>query len=121
MKVLIIFKSNVFPFDSDITKNYSEYGYEKIREDSMIVHWKNEHFTYDVANKLSDTYIKNSRNLDNFKLPGHDAFELVNYGYDFQTSFNTAFKSFNFGQVENVDNPKFIADYKNGLLSLLQK
>lgn len=108
-------------FNSDINVNYKSYGYESTGTHSGYILWKNEHTDIFEAGAVSRQCMSDSRQKDYFKIPGHDSFEMVNFGYDFHDIHLTPFVDFRWDIVKTELFPKFITDYKSQLFNMLEQ
>ena len=119
---LLIAEPDASSFDSEFTKNYSEYGYthQGVLQ-SIWINWKNEHMDAFTAHALANQFNTDSGLSDNFTLEGNLCMPLTTMGYDFDQLRKTLRKDFDFSDVEYNVRPKFIADYKQQLLNLLKK
>lgn len=121
MKALYIRTDTSIGFVSDLDLNYKKYGYEFTETFYKYILWKNEHLDFRKAEQLSAECIEVSRKKDFFNVPGHDSFELVNYGLNFYDTIKTKFFELNWDHVKNKLVPDFIETYKKDLLTILSK
>ena len=106
-------------FNSDINVNYEKYGYESAGVYSGYILWKNEHTSIFEAKDLSTKCMENSRKKEYFHVPGHDSFEMLNYGCDVQETMLTPFKDFDFHLIETIKYDSFMTEYKFKLMQLI--
>lgn len=120
MKPLFIFGESTISFTSDMNMNYPKYGYRSNGVGAHnLIHWENDHITFEDAGVLADNCIRVSRTKDFFNVPSHDSFELVNFGYDLKTTMSTAFKDFRWDIVKDHVVSDFVMEYKNQLFKTL--
>ena len=86
---LEITKNLAIDNESKISKNYQEYGYERIRDDidtkdlklvknnNSLLNWKNQHFTFTEAASIADDF-ENEKSLPDYNYT-HGAFELATF------------------------------------------
>jgi len=119
IRPFLLFKPEANSFMSELDANYENYGYNIEATVENLLLWKNEHLSIKEASDLSTECITHSRNSEYFRVPGHDSFELINFGYNFETTSKTPFNRFRYDIVMEKDVPKFIETYKTELLSIL--
>ena len=119
IKPLYIFQQDFSSFNSDLNLNYPSYGYEITENYKGMLVWKNEFTTFAEADSLSSNCMQNSRGKPYFNVPGHDSFELVNFGYEFHKTMNTPFSEFRWDIVKSGVVEKFVREYKEQLYHLL--
>lgn len=119
MKPLYIRKDTTIGFLSELDSNYEVYGYTATGIEGKYIIWENAHISFHSADQLCSEFIERSRKKSYFKIPGHDSFELVNYGLDFDSSIKTEFYTFRWDYIKNDIVPEFIKTYKQQLISLL--
>lgn len=120
MKPLYLRIDTSIGFLSELDINYKQYGYEFIGTQDKYIIWKNEHIDFHRADQLTTDCINVSRKKDFFNIPGHDSFELVNYGFNFYDTIKTKFVEFKWDHVRNKIVPEFIETYKKDLLTILK-
>lgn len=119
---LCIFSKTALSFNSDITLYPEHYGYTikgEVPSNAGILFWENEHTSFEEVIKIASECVTTSRTKDYFKVPSHDSFELVNYGYDLKTTMSTSHKDFGWQKVEDIQVEHFIDDYKQQLFDIL--
>jgi hypothetical protein len=121
MKPLFLREDTAIGFLSELDKNYKQYGYEHMGIQDKYIIWKNEHINFYKADQITTECINVSRSKDFFNIPGHDAFELVNYGFNFYDTIKTKFTEFRWGNVKDKIVPEFIEVYKKELLNSLKQ
>lgn len=117
----ILFKNDAYTFNSDLDLNYKSYGYEVIGENGNMLLWKNEFTNIEQAFEVTNECNRISKTKDYFYLPGHDSFELINFGYDFEEVSQVPYKNFRWDIVQDHDVPNFIAEYKQQLFQTFLK
>lgn len=119
---LLIAEPDSASFDSEFTKNYSEYGYTNAGTLlSIWINWRNEYMDAFGAHMLADRLNTESANSDVFYLEGNMAMPLTTMGLDFDTLKGTLRKEFNYNNVEYNVRPTFISEYKQQLTNLIKK
>jgi radical SAM superfamily enzyme YgiQ (UPF0313 family) len=119
---LLINYEDTLSFNSEIDLNYSNYGYIVSRKNSGSHYfWKNQHTNFDIVNTLSTSFMSISKSKDYYKLPGHDMFETINFGYKLEEIKSIPYKDFRFDIIESQEIPKFINEYKTLLFAKLDK
>ena len=118
-----IYNNNKATFDSDITKNFEEYGYidTGTSQDAILRNWKNSYTNSDEVKSMALEFNNESRKLSTFMFPGHDALDVSTYGLDFDTMRSTAWNQIDFGAIEHDVRPAFVTAYKEKLLALIGK
>lgn len=119
IKPLYIFQEDFSSFNSDLNLNYPKYGYEITQNYNGVLIWKNEFTHFSEAEALSSDCMIRSRQKPYFNVPGHDSFEMVNFGYDFNTTMSTSFNDFRWDIVKAGTVENFVAEYKEGLYKLI--
>lgn len=122
MKGLFIFPTRTVSFLSELDNNYEKYGYTI--EDMGpygIGMWKNEHTSFLEVHDMTTECIDRSRQLDHFYVPAHDSFEMVNFGYDLESTISMPFKDFRWDEVLKQKVPEFISEYKKNLKELIAR
>lgn len=115
---LSIHNINKTNYDSDINLNYTQYGYTDLGTpaNETFRNWQNEFMNYHTAKTMVDEFMMQSRKLPVFKLEGFSSMQLSTYGLNFDSLRNIAWKEFDFHNIETVEKPKFIKNYKSELL-----
>ena len=133
---LVIYRQNLTTYSSDIEKNFELYGYTEDSEDNIlaakntlfgfdkVVNWKNKNTSFHQVTKLSNFITKDSYESSRMHIAGQFAMTVSSMGdprYDFETVRNTAFKDFNFYDIEENVRKKFVSDYKQKLFNIVAK
>jgi radical SAM superfamily enzyme YgiQ (UPF0313 family) len=119
IKAFVIFKNDETAFNSELDINYDKYGYTIESEYQNMLIWKNEETTMLAAHDIATKCISDSRTKDYFCVPGHDSFEMVNFGYDQRETMRTSFKDFKWDIIKSGVVSDFIANYKSQLFEIL--
>lgn len=118
-KTLFIDNANLVNWSSDISKNYTSYGYTAVGDtNNLSIAWKNDYMTQIEAKELENTFRQQSQNSDNFYMPGQPAWALANYGYDLPTLMNTLHRDAPWHEF-NLHKKAFIQEYKEQLYKLI--
>lgn len=133
---LVIYRQNLTTYSSDIEKNFELYGYTEDSEANIlaakntlfgfdkVVNWKNKNTSFHQVTKLSNFITKDSYESSRMHIAGQFAMTVSSMGdsrYDFETVRNTAFKDFNFYDIEENVRKKFVSDYKQKLFNIVAK
>jgi len=109
-------------FNSDIEKNFTKYGYEKLgRYEPNFILWKNQYMTFTEAQQYQNQIMTRSRAHERFKLNSTLAWPLTTFGLDLETLIKTSWRDFDFHHVEHVMRPNFAVKYKEKLFELLNQ
>lgn len=119
IKSLHIIDPDVLSFNSDLSLNYSNYGYEITENRQGILHWKNEFTTFLEVDTLANECMLRSRQKPYYYVSGYDGFELVNFGYDLNTTISTPFTDFRWDIVKSGVVEDFVTEYKQKFNQLL--
>ena len=119
IKPLHIFREDWSAFNSDLNLNYDKYGYEIEHDYDGFLVWKNEHTSFMEADQLSSACMNESRTKPYFNVPGHDSFEMINFGYNQHETMSTSFTDFRWDIIKSGVVTDFIANYKSQLFEIL--
>lgn len=119
MKPLMLHGDTSLSFLSDLDINHTKYGYKILGSHDGHLYWVNEHIDLGAAAYICKNFIAESRKKKYFNVPGHDAFEFVNYGYNFGDTMSTTFAEFRFDIVKDTVVTNFISEYKSQLFNIL--
>jgi len=109
-------------FNSDIEKNFTKYGYEKLgRYEPNFILWKNQYMTFTEAQQYQNQIMTRSRAHERFKLNSTLAWPLTTFGLELETLIKTSWRDFDFHHVEHVMRPNFAVKYKEKLFELLNQ
>jgi hypothetical protein len=107
-------------FNSDIEKNFADYGYKKLgRYEPHFVDWQNQFMTLTEALNYQNTIMSESRASHRFKLNSTLAWPLTTFGLDLEQLIKTSWQDFDFYHCEHVLRPTFVQQYKKHLTQLL--
>lgn len=118
-KTLFIDNANMVNWSSDISKNYTKYGYTNIgNANDRSIHWANSLMTQDQALEVEREFRALSQNSDRFHFPGQPIWSLINYRYTLEELMSMLHKDapwHDFSQHKI----KFIQDYKQQLIAII--
>jgi hypothetical protein len=119
---LMLNNNDMFSFHSELSLNYSKYGYVKTEtpENAVHINWKNECMTSADAQRLANEFVTESRSKDYLLISSESCMYLTNFGYDVSHFRNTAWKNVPWNNLEYVIRPKFVNEYKVKLFELLK-
>ena len=113
-------KSESVPFNSELGKNFKDYGYTEINNDanSTTVNWRNEHLDHTMAIGLANEFNGAAQNSNRLYIPGQLGFSLKNLGYSDDYISNTKYKELDWTQI-TIRKDLYIAKYKETLYNTL--
>ena len=113
-------KSESVPFNSELGKNFKDYGYTEINNDanSTTVNWRNEHLDHTMAIGLANEFNGAAQNSNRLYIPGQLGFSLKNLGYSDDYISNTKYKELDWTQI-TIRKELYIAKYKETLYNTL--
>jgi radical SAM superfamily enzyme YgiQ (UPF0313 family) len=113
-------KSESVPFNSELGKNFKDYGYTEINIDvnSTTVNWRNEHLDHTMAIGLANEFNGAAQNSNRLYIPGQLGFSLKNLGYNDDYISNTKYKELDWTQI-TIRKDLYIAKYKETLYNTL--
>lgn len=117
---LNLYKNESVPFNSELGKNYKDYGYTEINtnHNSPKVNWKNAHLDHVTASELANEFNTTAQNSSRLYLPGQIGFSLKNLGFEDEYISGVKFKDVDWNQISMKKN-NFIKEYKDNLLTKL--
>lgn len=113
-------KSESVPFNSELGKNFKDYGYTEINNDvnSTTVNWINENLDHSMAIRLANEFNGAAQNSNRLYIPGQLGFSLKNLGYSDDYISNTKYKELDWTQI-TIRKDLYIAKYKETLYNTL--
>jgi radical SAM superfamily enzyme YgiQ (UPF0313 family) len=113
-------KSESVPFNSELGKNFKDYGYTEINNDvnSTTVNWINENLDHSMAIRLANEFNDIARNNNRLYIPGQLGFSLKNLGYSDEYISNTKYKELDWTQI-TIRKDLYITKYKETLYNTL--
>ena len=113
-------KSESVPFNSELGKNFKDYGYTEINNDvnSTTVNWINENLDHRMAIRLANEFNGAAQNSNRLYIPGQLGFSLKNLGYSDDYISNTKYKELDWTQI-TIRKDLYIAKYKETLYNTL--
>ena len=113
-------KSESVPFNSELGKNFKDYGYTEINNDanSTTINWRNEHLDHTMAIGLANEFNGAAQNSNRLYIPGQLGFSLKNLGYSDDYISNTKYKELDWTQI-TIRKDLYIAKYKETLYNTL--
>lgn len=114
---LRLYKNERVPFNSELGKNFIDYGYKDAGTDlrSDLINWKNDYCSYKTVASLASEYNRIAQK-DRIYLSKQIGMSLKNLGYSEEYICNTKFKNINWSQIQ-VEKEKYILNYKKMLLN----
>lgn len=115
---LRLYKDEVVPFNSEIGKNYTNYGYRDIGTDinSRVINWENNYSNYQFVENLATTF-NSLAQKDRIYLSKQIGLSLKNFGYSEEYICNTKFKDVNWSEVKQRK-AEYIENYKKMILNV---
>jgi radical SAM superfamily enzyme YgiQ (UPF0313 family) len=109
-------KNESVPFNSELGKNFKDYGYTEINIDvnSPTVNWSNDHLDHSTATGLANEFNGIAQNSNRLYIPGQLGFSLKNLGYTDDYISNTKYKDLDWPEI-TVRKDLYIAKYKETL------
>jgi len=121
LRTLILFRKDMTTFKSDFELDPEAHGFYDLDElDKQWTSWKNKNWTFDSARTVAQSLMRESYRLPHFMLRGEQQFGYVNYGYELKDLVKIPRQKWDFNKISREDNPKFLDEYKKGLLQLIQ-
>jgi radical SAM superfamily enzyme YgiQ (UPF0313 family) len=113
-------KSESVPFNSELGKNFKDYGYTEINNDvnSTTVNWINENLDHTMAIRLANEFNGAAQNSNRLYIPGQLGFSLKNLGYSDDYISNTKYKELDWTQI-TIRKDLYITKYKETLYNTL--
>lgn len=113
-------KNDSVPFNSELGKNYKDYGYTEVDVDdsSPVVNWQNNYLDYKTAIQLANEFNYASQNSNRLYIPGQLGFSLKNLGYTDDYISNTKYKDLDWVDITNKKD-LYIENYKQMLYNKL--
>lgn len=117
---LQLYKNERVAFNSELAKNYTEYGYVDIGTNvsDVKVNWKNNYLDYETAMNMAKIFNTESQVSDRLHISNQVAFSLKNLSYSDEFLHNIKFKEMNWHEV-SLRRKDFIENYKVNLLNKL--
>lgn len=121
-KGLMLFNDDKVTWNSELSVNFDQYGYESIPEtqpgNRIDINWQNRHTNRDQASQLSKEFNRVGQNSDMYHIPGQVVWGFLNYGQDFDQLKAIKYRDINWAQAESM-RADFVAKYKHNLLEFL--
>jgi hypothetical protein len=108
---------NLTAWPSEFDLNYEKYGY--VDQNPLLpleLDWKNPYMTRAQAIELEHKFSQTSQAGDRFHIPGITMWELINYGYDFETLSNMKNNQLDWYKITQ-QKEQYVQQYKNILFS----
>lgn len=98
---LQLYKNDKVAFNSEIGKNYTEYGYINSDPEStdIKVNWKNDYLNYQIASQMMTDFNRLGKESDRMHLANQVAFSLKNYSLDDEYLHNVKFKEVDWYEI----------------------
>lgn len=121
-KGLMLFDDNKVSWNSDLSVNYKNYGYEAIPEtksnNRIDINWRNKFTNRDQASELSHKFNQVAQQNENFHVPGQVAWGLLNYKKSYNDIMNMKYRDIDWPGLE-TQRQLFVHDYKHQLFDIL--
>jgi hypothetical protein len=117
---LNLYKNEAVPFNSELGKNFKDYGYTEINTNpnSPKINWSNEYLDHAIASELAEEFNTTAQNSSRLYLPGQIGFSLKNLGFDDDYITNVKYKDVEWNQI-SAKKDSYIKEYKENLLTKL--
>jgi radical SAM superfamily enzyme YgiQ (UPF0313 family) len=114
---LKLYKNEAVAFNSELGKNYTEYGYQDIGTDinSDKINWENKYCNYKLVEDLATNFNSIAQN-DRIYLSKQIGLSLKNLGYSEEYISNTKFKDINWNDIQKRK-IEYIDNYKKMILN----
>lgn len=118
---LQIHKNEKVAFNSEIGKNYTEFGYVDRGSDidSIQINWQNNFTNYNEVISLANEFNETAHKSDRMHVSNQIAFSMKNLGYTDDYVHNIKFKNVNWEQM-TLKKEDFIKNYKDKLFNVLK-
>jgi radical SAM superfamily enzyme YgiQ (UPF0313 family) len=118
--VLNLYKNEAVPFNSELGKNFKDYGYTELNTNpnSPKINWKNDHLDNAIATELANEFNTTAQNSSRLYLPGQIGFSLKNLGFTDDYITNTKYKDVNWNEITQKKD-LYIKSYKEKLITEL--
>jgi len=119
---LNLYKNESVPFNSELGKNFKDYGYTELNTDhnSPKINWKNAHLDNSIATELAKEFNTTAQNSSRLSLPGQIGFSLKNLGYTDDYISNVKWNEVNWQDI-SLSKDLYIMTYKEILFNRLSK
>jgi radical SAM superfamily enzyme YgiQ (UPF0313 family) len=119
---LNLYKNESVPFNSELGKNFKDYGYTELNTDqnSPKINWKNQHLDNTIATELATEFNTIAQNSNRLSLPGQIGFSLKNLGYTDDYISNTKYNEIKWHDISS-NKDLYIEEYKKLLFNRLTK
>ena len=122
-KGLQLFSANKVTWNSELSANFRDYGYEEIPETSssnrIDFNWKNKYTTRDEASALSKNFNSVCMQSELFHIPGQAVWGMLNFDKEYDQISKIKYKNVDWGHMYN-SKKQFIQDYKINLFNILE-
>ena len=113
---LNLYKNESVPFNSELGKNYTDYGYNDAGTDinSTKINWSNKYCNYQTVLNLAETFNKEAQSSGRMYLSKQIGMSLKNLGYSEEYISNTKFNDIDWNQIV-LQKEEYIKNYKEML------
>lgn len=117
---LNLYKNESVPFNSELGKNFKDYGYSEINTNpnSPKVNWQNAYLDHNIANELVNEFNTSAQNSSRLYLPGQTGFSLKNLGFTDEYITSVKYKDIDWAQI-TMKKDSYIQLYKDKLIKQL--
>jgi radical SAM superfamily enzyme len=119
---LAIATNKHYLYQSDIEKNYQQYGYEKIGNWRNYIIWKNDIWDFESCADFTTKFMNESKLSKRFRVSGIDSLNISGMGdpkHTFDSIRRTSLRDFNWHDIEHRVRKNFLQDYKTKLFKLI--
>lgn len=119
---LNLYKNEAVPFNSELGKNFKDYGYTEINTDhnSPKINWKNAYLDNTIASELATEFNTTAQNSSRLRLPGQIGFSLKNMKYSDEYISSVRWNEVNWQEI-SFNKDLYIEEYKKLLFNRLSK
>lgn len=117
---LNLYKNESVPFNSELGKNFKDYGYSEINTNpnSTKVNWQNAYLDHNIANELANEFNTSAQNSSRLYLPGQTGFSLKNLGFTDEYITSVKYQDIDWAQI-TMRKDSYIQLYKDKLIKQL--
>jgi len=119
---LAIATNKHYLYQSDIDKNYQQYGYQKIGNWRNYIIWKNDIWDFESCADFTTKFMNESRLSERFRVSGIDSLNISGMGdpkHTFDSIRRTSLRDYDWHDIEQRVRKNFVQDYKTKLFKLI--
>lgn len=118
---LQIHKNEKVAFNSEIGKNYPEYGYKEVSPlpdtNAIQINWENQYTNYHEMVTLADEFNETAHQSERMHISNQIAFSMKNLGYSEEYVSNVKFKNVDWNDI-TLKKEEYIKNYKDMLFNV---